>query len=68
MAADFYGLASNMLLAEDDLVVDGDWLSDEEKVGLRIVTDAEWDEMAHGLAQYLEMAAVDWINDNVKVD
>lgn len=66
--ADYYDLASDVLLSEDNLVVGGEWLSDEEKVGLQIVTDQEWEEKALALAEYLEMAAIDWVNDNVKVE
>jgi len=64
--ADYYDLANDVLLAEDNLVAGGDWLTDEEKVGLKVVTDQEWEALAQGLAEYLEMAANDWINDNVK--
>lgn len=66
MITDFYGIASDTLLKEDNLVVDGDWLSEEEKAGVKIVTDQEWDEMARNLAEVLEQAASDWISENVR--
>lgn len=64
--SDFYSVASDALLGEDNLVVDGDWLSEEEKAGVKIVTDQEWDEMARNLAEVLEMTANDWISENVR--
>lgn len=68
MSVDFHSLASDILLSQDNLVVDGDWLTEEEKEGLIIVTDQQWDEQALALAEYLEMASIEWINENVKSD
>jgi hypothetical protein len=68
MSTSFYDVASDFLNDQDELVVDGDWLTDEQKVDLKIVTDREWEELALGLADYLEQAANEWATDNVKGD
>jgi hypothetical protein len=66
--ADFRKLAEDYLLERDDLVSGGDWLSDEEKAGVRVVTDGEWEALAEALAAELEQAAIEWWAANGEAD